>query len=429
MATAIRQTRPSDRSWRLIMLRSLVIGASLVVPATRGVAEDPLLVEIEQETNRIHDKILVLDSHVDIPSDYGTGRLDPGIDGETQVDLPKLEQGGVGAAVFAVFAKQGRRTPEGLEKARQEADRKLKAILDIPRRYPERARLARTADEVERIHREKKLAIIVGFLNAFPLGRDLSRIDSYYRSGVRIFGFVHAGNNDFADSSRPIGDDRPGEHNGLSSLGRDAVARLNKLGVIIDVSQLTPQALLQTVKLSKAPVVASHSAIKAIVDSPRNLTDEELDAIKSSDGVVQVVAFSYYLKAPPIDLLNRYKELATKYRKDTRDLTKEEDEELHKELYALAPKDATVADLVDAIDYAVKRIGIDHVGISSDFNHGGGIIGWKDESEAPNVTKELLRRGYTENQIAKLWGGNFLRVFRQVENISEKLRLVDSRQP
>ena len=409
------------------MLRSLVIGASLVVPATRGSAEDPFLVEIEQETNRIHGKILVLDSHVDIPVDYGTGRRDPGIDGETQVDLPKLEQGGVGAAVFTVFAKQRRRTPEGLAKARQEAGRKLEAILDIPKRYPQRAALAQTANEVERIHREKKVAVIVGFLNAFPLGQDLSLIDSYYRSGIRTFGFVHAGNNDFADSSRPIGDDRPGEHDGLSSLGRDAVARLNKLGVIIDVSQLTPQALLQTVKLSKAPVVATHSAIRAIVDSPRNLTDEELDAIKSSDGVVQIVAFSYYLKKPPVDLLSKYKELASKYKKDTRDLTKQEDDELHKELYALAPRNATVSDLVDAIDYAVERIGIDHVGISSDFNHGGGVIGWKDESEAPNVTRELLRRGYSEDQIAKLWGGNFLRVFRQVEHVSEKLRLADSR--
>jgi membrane dipeptidase len=428
MADALRQTGPSDRSWRL-MFRSIAIAASLVVLATPGMAEDPLLVGIEQETDRIHDKILVLDSHVDIPADYGTGRLDPGIDGETQVDLPKLEQGRVGAAVFAVFAKQGRRTPEGLIKARQEADRKLKAILDIPIRYPQRASLARTADEVERIHREKKIAVIVGFLNAFPLGRDLSLIDSYYRSGVRTFGFVHAGNNDFADSSRPIGDDRPGENDGLSSLGRDAVARLNELGAIIDVSQLAPQALLQTVKLSKAPVVASHSAIRAIVDSPRNLTDEELDAIKSSDGVVQIVAFSYYLKTPPVDLLDKYKELASKYKKDTRDLTKEEDDELHKELYALAPRDATVDDLVDAVDYAIKRIGIDHVGISSDFNHGGGVIGWKDASEAPNVTRELIRRGYAEGQIAKLWGGNFLRVFRQVENVSTKLRLAHSRQP
>jgi membrane dipeptidase len=254
-------------------------------------------------------------------------------------------------------------------------------------------------------------------------------IDLYFSSGVRTFGFTHAGNNDFADSSRPIGDDKPGEHGGLSPIGREAVDRLNKLGVIIDVSQLTPQGVLQTIKLSKAPVVATHSAIKALVDSPRNLSDLELDAIKSTGGVVHIVAFSYYLKAPPLDLHKKYRELAGRYKQDTRDLTKEQDDQLHRELYALAPKDATVSDLVNAIDYAVKRIGIDHVGISSDFNHGGGVIGWKDESEALNVTKELVRRGYAEDQIAKLWGGNFLRVFREVEAVAKRLNVADAGKP
>jgi membrane dipeptidase len=428
MANFTSRFVPSRARWRLV-LHTLVIAASAAFPSVRAGTEDPAFVDIEQDARRIHDNVLVLDSHVDIPVDYGTGRNDPGIDGATQVDLPKLNRGGVDAAVFAVFAKQGKRTPEGLSKAKAEADRKLKAILDIPRRYPERAALALSAADVERIHREKKVAVIVGFLNAAPLGTDPSLIDSYYRAGVRTFGFVHAGNNDFADSSRPIGDDKYGEHGGLSSLGREAVARLNRLGVIIDVSQLTPDALLQTVKLSKAPVVATHSAIKALVDSPRNLSDEELDAIKATGGVVHINAFSYYLKAPRIDLARKYKELASRYKKDTRDLSKEEDEELHRELYALAPHDATVDDLVSAISYAVKRIGIDHVGISSDFNHGGGIIGWKDESEALNVTTELLRRGYTEDEIVKLWGANFLRAFREVENVSQRLRVADSRKP
>jgi membrane dipeptidase len=295
---------PSRAQWRLV-LHTLVIAASVTVLASRAIAEDPALVDIEQDAKRIHDNVLVLDSHVDIPVDYGTGRNDPGIDGATQVDLPKVERGGVDAAVFAVFAKQGKRTPEGLLKAKAEADRKLKAILDIPRRYPHQAALALSAADVARIHREKKVAVIVGFLNAASLGTDLSLIDSYYRAGIRTFGFVQAGNNDFADSSRPIGDDKYGEHGGLSSLGREAVTRLNRLGVIIDVSQLTPEALLQSVKLSKAPVVATHSAIKALVDSPRNLSDIELDAIKANGGVVQIVAFSYYLKAPRFDVARK----------------------------------------------------------------------------------------------------------------------------
>jgi membrane dipeptidase len=417
---------PSRLPLRLV-LQSVVLVASMVIPAVGAIAEDPALVDIEHNTKRIHERVLVLDSHVDIPADYGAPGNDLGIDGDTQADLTKLERGGVGAIVFAVFVKQSWRTPEGLIKARQEADRRLKAILDIPTRYPQRAALALTADDVERLHRYKKVAIIVDFLNAAPLGKDLSLIDSYYRSGIRTFGFVHTGNNDFADSSRPIGDDKPVEQGGLPPLGREAITRLNRLGVIIDVSQLAPDALLQTVKLSRAPVIASHSAIKALVDSPRNLSDDELDAIKSSGGVVQIVAFSYYLKTPAVNLSKTYKHLAARYKKDTRDLTREEDEELHRDLYSSAPRDAKVGDLVNAIDYAVKRIGIEHVGISSDFNHGGGVIGWEDASEAANVTRELLVRGYTEDQINKLWGGNFLRVFHQVERVSEQLRVVDSR--
>jgi membrane dipeptidase len=407
----------------------VMIGSSLAFQASRAAAEDPALVYIDHTAKQIHDGVLALDGHVDIPVDYGAGKRDPGIDGQTQIDLPKLERGGVGAAVFSVFARPGWRTSEGTAKAKKEADTKLKAILDIPARYPGRAALALSADDVERIHREKKFAVIVGFLNAAPLGRDISLIDDYYRAGVRTFGLVHAGNNEFADSSRPFSDEKRGEHGGLSPLGRESIARLNRLGVIIDVSQLTPDGLLQTVKLSKAPVIASHSAVNALVKSPRNLTDEELDAIRANRGVVHIVAFSYYLKVSSFEGAKRYKELASRYNKDTRDLTNEESEELHRELYSQVPRDATVRDLVDAIDYAVRRIGIDHVGISSDFNHGGGIIGWNDESEAPNVTRELVLRGYTQKEVAKLWGGNFLRVFREVEAVASKLRLADSRRP
>jgi membrane dipeptidase len=422
MSIFIQKAAPS-RLPRILRVLSLC-AATLAILAAPAAADDEA--RIVAEAKRIHENVLVLDSHVDIPVDYGLGKLDPGIDGATQVDLPKLERGGVDAAVFAVFARPGWRSSEGVAKARDEANRKLRAIREIPQRYPSRAALALSAADVERIHREGKVAVIVGFLNALPLGKDLSLIDLYYNSGVRTFGFVHAGNNDFADSSRPIGDDKPGEHGGLSPLGREALDRLNKLGVIVDVSQLTPQGLTQTIELSKAPVVATHSAIKALVDSPRNLSDAELDAIKSNHGVVQIVAFSYYLKAPPADLHTKYKELQAWFKKDTRDLTLEENDELHREIYALVPKTATVADLVSAIDYAVKRIGIDHVGISSDFNHGGGVIGWKDESEAVNVTTELVRRGYTEEQIAKLWGRNFLRVFREVEAVSKRLNVADS---
>jgi membrane dipeptidase len=230
-------------------------------------------------------------------------------------------------------------------------------------------------------------------LNAYPLASDIDQLDEWYKRGVRILGYTHAGNNDWSDSSRPSKalNDKPDEHGGLSDLGKKGVARLNDLGILIDVSQLTTPAVKQVLSLTRAPVVASHSGLKAIVDVPRNLSDEELDLIKKNGGVVQVVGFSNYLRKAPAAGEG-----------------------------GGPGTPATVTQLVDSISYAVKRIGIDHVGISSDFNHGGGVTGWENEGEALNVTVELLRRGYSERDIAKLWGGNFLRVWAQAEKVGKK---------
>jgi membrane dipeptidase len=376
----------------------------------------------------IHARALVLDSHADVPLDLGVGPHDAAVDGDGQVDLPKLERGQVDAVVLAVFTPQGPRTPEGYAKARAETDAKLAAIRDIPKKYPERAVLALTAADVEAAAKAGKRAIIIGFLNAYPFGKDLSSIDAYYQAGVRSFGFVHAGNNDYADSSRPSGEPKV-EWGGLSPLGKAAVSKLNQLGVIIDVSQLTPDGVFQTLALSKAPVVASHSGVRGVIDAPRNLSDAELDAIAAHGGVVQIVAFSPYLIKPGPDYpakvatLRAQYGLPADYKKpadgaDT--LSVELRGKFNHDLSALLPK-ASVHELADSIDYAVKRIGADHVGIGSDFNHGGGVTGWANESQAQNVTAELVRRGYSEVDIDKLWGGNWLRVLRQVEATARQL--------
>lgn len=380
----------------------------------------------------IHARALVLDSHADIP-DALAAPLDLTQDTKGQVDLPKLERGQVDAAVLAVFAPQGPRTMEGYAKARALDDAKLAAIRAIPERSPDRAVLALSAADVSAAAKSGKRAIIIGFLNAYPFGQDLAPIDDYYKAGVRSFGFVHAGNNDFADSSRPSGEPKV-EWGGLSPVGKAAVAKLNRLGVIIDVSQLTPDGVAQTLALSKAPVVASHSGLKGVIDAPRNLSDAELDAIAAKGGVIQVVAFSAYLKKPdagyPAEvsaLRGRYGLPATyaKPNDGADQLAAEQRTTFSHDLSALAPK-ASIADLVDSIDYAVKRVGVDHVGIASDFNHGGGVTGWSNEAEAGAVTAELVRRGYSEADIDKLWGGNWLRVFAAVEATANSLRAVAS---
>jgi len=386
--------------------------------------------QLDALAKAIHKRVLTLDSHVDVVvpgavSEYGPGQAD-------QASFDKLRRGGIDAAAFAIAVGPGPRTPEGVAAARAEADAKLGVIKRFVHDNSAQVTLALTAADVRRIHAQGKIAVIESFLNVRSIGGNLDAIDELYKAGVRLFGFVHAGNNDFADSSRPIGDPAQ-EFHGLSPLGKQAVEKLNRLGIIIDISQLTPDGVSQTLAISKAPVVASHSAVRALVDNTRNLSDRELDAIKANGGVIQVTAFNSYLVPQPADYHEKVRALRAQFGlaadfpagpfgviRGTEALSTERHQAFIRGLAALYPK-ASVKEYVDHIDYIVKRIGIDHVGIGTDFNHGAGIVGFQDESEAPNVTRELVRRGYTEEQIGNIWGGNFLRVFSEVEAVSRTL--------
>jgi membrane dipeptidase len=410
------------------MTKSILLAAAATISASMGALSIGVAHAAEPAAS-VHARALVLDSHVDVPQDLGVGSRDFGLDGDGQVDLPKLERGQVDAAVLAVFVPQGPRTVEGVGKARRDADAKLAAIRAIPERYSDRAVLALSASDVEAAAKAGKHAIVIGFLNAYPFGDSLDPIDAYYRAGVRSFGFVHAGNNAYADSSRPSAAGPKVEWGGLSPLGKQAVGKLNRLGVIIDVSQLTPDGVRQVLALTQAPVVASHSGVQGVIDAPRNLSDAELEAIKTNGGVVQIVAFGPYLVKPGPDFAARVAPIRAQFglpavyaktADGTETLPADKRTDYSHAINALLPK-ATVKDLADSVDYAVKRIGIDHVGLSSDFNHGGGVVGWANEGEAAGVTVELLARGYSEADIDKLWGGNYLRVLRQVEATAKRL--------
>ncbi len=377
----------------------------------------------------IHARVLTVDTHVDIPPDFGTESYDPreAKRGRGQIDLVGMEHGGLDAVFFIVYVGQGERNAAGYAQAMADAFAKFAAIrrmTDV--QYPEAISLARSAADVRRIHGEGRLAALIGIENGHALGRDLRLLDTYNDFGARYLGLLHNGHNDLGDSAVPYPrlKDAPAEHGGLTDFGRAAVARANDLGIMVDVSHAAMTTALDAIRASRAPVIASHSSVKGVYDHPRNLSDEALTAIRDNGGVAQMVAFDAYLRPVSGERQSAIRALRTemgiKGFADFQGLSDEKRETWHarrQEIDREWPK-ASVQDLADHIDYAVNLAGIDHVGIASDFNGGGGIAGWDNARDTLNVTVELVRRGYGEDRIALLWGGNLLRVMEAVEGAS-----------
>lgn len=370
------------------------VGCVSVPENERPMASDTVNAEedILTRARRIHSSVLVVDSHIDIPLTFATAEVDPGVRGAWQVDLPKMAEGGVDAAFFIVYVGQGERTGEGYAFAREQALRKFDAIHRMAAMYPERISVARSPDDVERIAASGRLVAAIGIENGWVIGRNLSLIARYHDLGARYMTLAHNGHNDIADSATPsIGlGDAASEHEGISGFGERVIAEMNRVGMMVDVSHLSRTAMLDAVRLSRGPVIASHSNALALRDVPRNLDDAQLRALAERGGVVQLVAVADFIRS------GAEREAAQ--------------------------QPAGVSDFVDHIDYVVDLIGIDHAGISSDFDGGGGIEGWNDASETFNVTLELVRRGYSESDIAKLWGQNLLRVWREVDRLAVELQ-------
>ena len=376
----------------------------------------------------IHARVLTVDTHVDIPPDFGTESYDPkeAKAGRGQIDLVGMQRGGLDAVFFIVYVGQGERNAAGYARAMADAFAKFAAIrrmTDV--QYPETIALARTAGDVRRIHGEGRLAALIGIENGHALGRSLDILDTYHDFGARYLGLLHNGHNDLGDSAVPYPrlKDSPTEHGGLSDFGRAAVGRANDLGIMVDISHAAMTTALDAIRTSRAPVIASHSSVKGVYDHPRNLSDEALIAIRDNGGVAQMVAFDAYLRPVSGERQAAFRALRTEMGvKGFADFQRLSDEKRdaynarREEIDSKWPK-ASVNDFADHIDYAVNLIGIDHVGIASDFNGGGGIAGWDNARDTLNVTIELVRRGYAEPDIAKLWGGNLLRVMEAVEAV------------
>lgn len=382
-----------------------------------------------KENSDFHSGLVTVDTHIDIPITLGIDSADPGQDSLMQVDLPNMRSGGLDVGFFIVYVGQGAVTPEGYATAYQQAQDKFAGIERMLDMYPEQIALARNPDEVESILTEGKLVAAIGLENSYPLGPDLEHLQEFYDRGVRYASLTHFGNNHFADSSgRVRAKDVEEPHNdGISELGFRLIEELNRLGIMVDISHTSPKTTVQAAKASKAPVIASHSGVRALYDHIRNMTDEEIIAVAEGGGVIQLVAFDSYMRAISQLEKDRAKEVRTEMGAVGADwfanATQEDMGKVRQkiaELNSEFPR-ASVKTLVDHIDYVVNLVGVDHAGISSDFGGGGGIQGWDDIGETQNVTEELIARGYSEEDIVKIWGGNLLRVWGEAEMYAKGL--------
>jgi membrane dipeptidase len=454
------------------------IGAAIVaapIAQTQTPADDALV----KKAQGIHERVIALDTHDDINADDFTPERNYTQDLGNQVNLPKMVKGGLDAAFFVVYVGQGPLTPEGYDNAYKQAVAKFDAVHLLTEKIaPDKIELALTAADVRRINKAGKKVALIGVENGYSLGdasTAVKRVKEFYDRGARYMSLAHNGHSQLADSNTGEG---TGEwlYNGLSDLGKQVIVEMNRVGIMVDLSHPSKQSNLQAIALSKAPVIASHSSARALCDHSRDLDDEQLLAIKKNGGVVQTVAFAAYVKTPPPPSAERLAAL-TKLEEEfglpagslgrggrggrgrgaapaaapagaapagaaaapaagaqgrgrgrggaLAQLPDDKRADAEKKLAAIdkqfpPPPRANVKDFVDHIDYIVKKIGIDHVGISSDFDGGGGVDGWNDAAETFNVTLELVRRGYTEDQIAKIWSGNLLRVMEEVRQVALK---------
>jgi membrane dipeptidase len=384
---------------------------------------------VEEKARELHKNMLTVDTHCDtafslLRTDWKIGdRHDPSLRASGKIDLPRMKEGGLDAEFFAAFVGQGPLTPEAYVKAKEGALRAVEAVHKMTETYASTIGLAVDPAGARRLKAAGKLTAFLGLENGYPIGRDLSLVKLFYDKGVRYITLCHSSDNDICDSST---DRRDPEDKGLSDFGRQVVAECNRLGMLVDISHASEKSFYDVLAASKAPIMASHSSARAVCDHARNLTDDQLRALAKNGGVIQICFLGAYVKTPPVipEREKAMKDLEAKYgpvreiRDDaTRMKAMAERDAINKQFPQVRP---TVKDLVDHFDHVKKVVGIDYVGIGTDFDGGGGVVGCDDVSGMIHVTEELIRRGYTDREIEKIWSGNFFRVFEKVIALAGK---------
>ena len=441
--TITKQAFKSQNLFKLVFLCLILLSVSCKEETEKPLTEE----EIIAKAKEIHERVITLDTHCDINVSNFTDSINYTQELENQVNLPKMKKGGLDVAWFIVYTGQDTLTDVGYAKAYENAMSKFNAIHKLTNEIaPDEIELATSSDDVRRIQAAGKKVAMIGIENGYPIGTDINRVKEFYDLGARYMSLAHNGHSQLSDSNTGEGDDI-WLHNGVSELGKQVIAEMNKYGMMIDVSHPSKEAIRDMIELSKAPIIASHSSARALCDHSRNLDDEQLGWMKENGGVVQTVAFKTYVNKEKQNSRNeQLREIQAKIadslgatwissRAEYADLTDEQKadyRENRNKVRSIAdekakaipniPGNVNVSDFVDHIDYLVEKIGLEHVGISSDFDGGGGVEGWNDASETFNVTLELVKRGYTEEQIEKLWSGNLLRVLDDVQKIAEDIQ-------
>lgn len=378
---------------------------------------------------RIHDRHLTLDTHLDVPGvlrrpGFDISREHSWVDDASQVDFPRMKKGGLDGGFFVVFVRQGPLTLAGRHQAIEDGFLITRLIRETVENHADQSGLATTPAEAMALREAGKHVVFMGIENGYVIGRDIDLLEQYHELGVRYFGLVHTRNNDLADSST----DRSGpRHFGLSDLGGVAVDECNRLGLMIDVSHAADSTVWDVLERTQAPLLASHSGAYAAYPNPRNLNDPLLRQIAAGGGVVQMNAFSLYLMDTPPDQARDEAIAAWRAKYDALqpwsmevDIQRRIEIMGIKEQYPSSMSD--VPTVADHVDHMVKVMGINHVGFSGDFDGGGGVMGLMDVSQMMNLTVELLRRGYSEQDLGKMWGGNVMRVLGEVQAVAARLQ-------
>ncbi len=421
---------------------TLLIVLVLIMSCKSETSKDDQLLA---DAKAIHERVITLDTHCDINVKNFTDSLNYTQDLDTQITLPKMKAGGLDVAWFIVYTGQDSLTESGYKNAYDNAMSKFDAIHKLVEDIaPNEIELALTSEDVRRIDAKGKKVAMIGIENGYPIGLDIRNVEKFYKLGARYMSLSHNGHSQLCDSNTGESDD-VWLHNGLSDMGKQVVSEMNRVGMMIDVSHPSKEAMRQMIELTEAPIIASHSSARALCNHSRNLDDEQLGWLKENGGVIQTVAFTSYLNTKKNDARTEaLKDVGIKImdslgsiiieRSAISELSKTERDayyDTYRQMRTIVkakaktmdtlPPAVAVSDFVNHIDYLVEKIGIDHVGISSDFDGGGGIEGWSDASETFNVTLELVKRGYTEAQIEQLWSGNLLRVLDDVAAVAKTL--------